>query len=70
MATDKQISQLIINKLTQAQYDAAEAAGNINEDELYFITDATNDVEIEVMTDEEINAICNTIIYTADEVMI
>lgn len=42
MPTDKQISQLIINKLTQAQYDEAEAASNINEDELYFITDATN----------------------------
>ena len=46
MPTDKQISQLIINKLTQAQYDAAEAAGNINEDELYFITDPNEEVNI------------------------
>lgn len=41
MATDTRISQLIINKLTKAQYDEAKAAGNISDVELYFITDDT-----------------------------
>ena len=41
MATDTKISQLIINKLTQAQYNEAKAAGNISDTELYLITDDT-----------------------------
>ncbi len=45
MATDINVSQLIINKLTQAQYDEAKAAGNISESELYFVTD---DGEVEI----------------------
>ena len=39
MPTDINVSQLIINKLTQAQYNEAQAAGNISESELYFVTD-------------------------------
>ena len=39
MPTDINVSQLIINKLTQAQYNEAQSAGNISESELYFITD-------------------------------
>ena len=39
MPTDINVSQLIINKLTQAQFDEAKNAGNINDTELYMITD-------------------------------
>lgn len=39
MATDINISQLVINKLTQAQYQEAKEAGQIVETELYMITD-------------------------------
>jgi hypothetical protein len=39
MATDKNINQLVINKLTKAQYAAAQVAGQIVETELYMLTD-------------------------------
>lgn len=39
MATDKTVNELIINKLTQAQYDAIPEAER-SDTELYFITDA------------------------------
>jgi hypothetical protein len=39
MATDIQLSQLIINKLTKAQFNEAKAAGLISDNELYMITD-------------------------------
>ena len=42
MPIDTNVSQLVINKLTKAQYDEAAAAGEINETELYFITDGGN----------------------------
>ena len=38
--TDTKIDQLIINKLTTAQYNEAEANNQINDNELYLITDA------------------------------
>ena len=41
MATDTSVQELIINKLTKAQYDAALKAGTINENELYMVTDTT-----------------------------
>lgn len=43
MATDTNISQLVINKLTQAQYDAAKEAGQIVETELYMVTDGQDE---------------------------
>lgn len=39
MATDTQLSQLIINRLTKAQFNEAKAAGQIVDTELYMITD-------------------------------
>lgn len=39
MATDINVSQLVINKMTQAQYQAAKEAGTVVETELYMITD-------------------------------
>lgn len=35
MATTTSVSELTINYLTQAQYDAEVAAGTINEDQIY-----------------------------------
>ena len=35
MAKDTSVQELIINKLTKAQYDAALSSGTINENELY-----------------------------------
>ena len=44
MATDTNLSQLVINKLTKAQYQEAKEAGSIVETEIYMITD-DNEVE-------------------------
>ena len=37
--TDTQVQELIINQLTEAEYNAALQAGTINENELYMVTD-------------------------------
>ena len=42
MATDKTVNELIVNKLTQAQFDAIPEAER-SDTELYFITDANED---------------------------
>lgn len=39
MATDTNLNQLVINKLTRAQYEAAKNAGQTVNTELYMITD-------------------------------
>ena len=39
MATDTNINNLIINKLTLSQYEALIVGGQINQNELYMITD-------------------------------
>lgn len=39
MATDINLNQLVINKLTKAQYREAKESGSIVETELYMITD-------------------------------
>lgn len=39
MATDINLNQLIINKLTQAQYQEAKEAGSVINTELYMMTD-------------------------------
>ena len=41
MSTDTKVKELVINKLTKDQYDAAVQAGTISETELYMITDTT-----------------------------
>ena len=42
MPTDTKLNQLIINQLTQEQYDEAKAAGTLSDTELY-ITDSDDD---------------------------
>lgn len=39
MATDTNLTNLIINKLTTSQYNTALSANTINDNELYLITD-------------------------------
>ena len=39
MSTTTNLSTLVINYLTQAQYDAAEQAGTLDENQLYFTPD-------------------------------
>ena len=44
MATDTNLNQLVINKLTQEQYNSAKNAGQIVETELYMITDSAGSI--------------------------
>lgn len=52
---DTNLTSLIINRLTKAQYDAALAAGSINANELYFITDDGD--EFSTYTTAELDAL-------------
>lgn len=45
MPTDTKLNQLIINQLTQEQYDEAKAAGTLSDTELY-ITDSDDDAQV------------------------
>ena len=45
MPTDIKLNQLIINQLTQEQYDEAKAAGTLSDTELY-ITDSDDDPQV------------------------
>lgn len=58
MATTTNLQELLINYLTQSQYDAALAAGTIDENQLYFISDILRGVNIttsEVQPTNQIN---------------
>jgi len=57
--TDTSVKELIINKLTKAQYDAAVQAGTINENELYMVTDTT------YPTTSDINTLNSTLVHLA-----
>lgn len=49
MATETKLTELVINQLTQQQYDDLVSAGNVNPNELYFtpsdITNLANQIE-------------------------
>ena len=60
MTTDTKLNQLIINKLTQEQYDEAKAAGTLSDTELY-ITDSDD----EALTN---NKISNCITYIPQDI--
>lgn len=60
MPTDTKLNQLIINQLTQEQYDEAKAAGTLSDTELY-ITDSDDDV----LTN---NIISNCITYIPQDI--
>ena len=58
MATITNLQELLINYLTQSQYDAVLAAGTIDENQLYFISDILRGVNIttsEVQLTNQIN---------------
>lgn len=68
MATDTNLNQLVINKLTKAQYQEAKEAGSIVETELYMITDGSVTAHTEadhnwtlIYDSGEIPAIANSI---------
>ena len=46
------LQELLINYLTQSQYDAALAAGTIDENQLYFISDKLSGTNIITSTSQ------------------
>jgi len=48
--TDTLLSQLIINKMPRATYDELKANGQINDNELYFITDTSDETQPQRIT--------------------
>lgn len=61
MATDTNLTNLIINQLTTSQYNEALSAGTINDNELYLITD-DNTLASKVYVDNAISAAIGTAI--------
>lgn len=55
MATTTDLQELLINYLTQSQYDAALAAGTIDENQLYFISNVLRGVNITTSTTQPSN---------------
>lgn len=55
MATTTNLQELLINYLTQSQYDAALAAGTIDENQLYFISDKLAGINITTSTAQPTN---------------
>lgn len=55
MATDTNLNQLVINKLTKAQYQEAKKAGSIVETEMYMIIDSDAPVHttVQILTWED-----------------
>ena len=65
MATETNLTNLVINELTRAQYDAAKSAGTINDDEIYLITDETGLTYDEELSTTSENAVQNKVIKAA-----
>ena len=57
MATTTDLQELLINYLTQSQYDAALAAGTIDENQLYFISNVLRGVNITTGTTQPSNQV-------------
>lgn len=57
MATTTDLQELLINYLTQSQYDAAVKAGTIDENQLYFISDVLRGVNITTSTTQPSNQV-------------
>ena len=55
MTVDTRIQELIINKLTKEQYDAAMAAGQISDTEFYAVTDEDTYVDVNTFTNAMTN---------------
>jgi hypothetical protein len=70
MSTDTITSQLVINKLTQAQYDTLDNNNQLNDNELYFVTDGSlsyNDLTDKptIPTKTSMIRCCHTFLTTA-----
>lgn len=57
MATTTDLQELLINYLTQSQYNAALAAGTIDENQLYFISNVLRGVNITTSTTQPSNQV-------------
>ena len=74
MATDTNLNQLVINKLTKAQYQEAKEAGSIVETEIYMIIDdgasgdgsISNIDDVVLITVDDNDTICGTSIEVVD----
>jgi len=55
LATTTNLQELLINYLTQSQYDAALAARTIDENQLYFISDKLAGTNITTSTAQPTN---------------
>ena len=64
---DTVVNELIINKLTQAQYDAAVQAGTITATELSIVTDITYKPEPTISTTTGTVALADNTIFNGDE---
>jgi len=43
MSTDTEVNELVINRLTKAQFDAAKQAGTLSSTEMYMVSDYESD---------------------------
>ena len=64
MATDINLSQLVINKLTKSQYNEAAASNLINDNELYFITDDDAD---DVLSEHNVSEDAHTALFDSKQ---
>ena len=64
---DTVVNELIINKLTQAQYDAAVQAGTITATELSIVTDITYKPEPTISTTTGTVALADNTIFNGNE---
>lgn len=70
MSTEKNLTNLVINKVeSQDVYDYMKANNLINADELYLVK-GNNEIEIAAITTEQIDAICGATIYAGSEVSV
>lgn len=63
MAITTDLQELLINYLTQEQYDAALAAGTIDENQLYFISDVSRGSNITTSITQPTNQVAGDYWY-------
>lgn len=70
MSTEKNLSNLVINKVeSQTVYDYMKANNLINDDELYLVQDV-GEIDAAAITTDQIDAICGATIYSGSEVSV
>ena len=70
MATEKNLNNLVINKVeSQTVYDYMKANNLINDDELYLVQDV-GEIDAAAITTDQIDTICGATIYSGSEVSV